>query len=324
MIRYICLLAIAGSAKAQNDESSLDSIFMSSNNNKKSIEDLKCSKIEPTDGSVWQGCYDCFTCDHPRFLQHSKANSHTRRLIVDDNCAPLEVCCVNQNEVTSLRGLGKCGISNPEGEPRSVRPTLRSVLPGQYPWRAWLYAEDTKLCPVSYIHFYPEVLVTTATCLTHVTNMEDNLSVRFERNPSREANIASFKIHPNFDHEKHDIALLKLETPVNFSRPVCRPEGKPEVGTTCVAVTRDDITITAVIPPQNQCNNIEGTMCALVPRHDFIPEPASGLFCADQSQQVEKYFLHGIMLSNTENVITYTQISDYDKWITDEINVWRI
>ncbi|CAH4036013.1 uncharacterized protein LOC123718140 [Pieris brassicae] len=320
MIRYICLLAIAWSANAQNFESSFDSFLTSLNNYNKSIEDLKCSKIEPSDGDIWQGCYDCYTCDHPRFLQHYKAKSTTRRLIVDDNCAPLEVCCVHQLEVTSIRSQENCGKSNPEGEPRRVRSTLRSVLPGQYPWRAWVYADNTKLCPVSYINFFPEVLVSTATCMTIATR-EDNLSVRFERDPSKIANIISVKIHPNFDFEKNDIALIKLDTSVKSSHPVCRAERAPEVGTTCVVVTSDDITITAIIPPQKNCNNTEGTLCAVVPRQDFIPETASGLFCVDQlqSQQVEKYFLHGVMLSHSENVIRYTQISHYEKWITDEI-----
>ncbi|CAF4939367.1 unnamed protein product [Pieris macdunnoughi] len=318
MIRYMFLLAIAWSANAQ----SLDSVFSSSNNNKKSIENLKCSRIEPKDGGVWQGCYDCFTCDHPRIRQHYKAKSITRQLIVDDNCAPLEVCCVQQSEVTSIRSQENCGKSNPEGDPRRVRSTLRSVLPGQYPWRAWVYAGEQKRCPVSYINFYPDVLVTTATCMKHVTNNEDDLSVRFERDPSRVANIASVVIHPDYNYDdknQYDIALLKLDTSVKTSRPVCIPERQPEVGTTCVAVSEDDITIAAVIPPQNQCNNTEGTLCAFVPRFDFIPESASGLFCVDQSQQGEKYFLHGIMLSFAENLIRYTRISDYEKWIADEI-----
>ncbi|CAK1554488.1 unnamed protein product [Leptosia nina] len=299
--------------------------------NATSVEDFKCRDIQLVDETAFEGCYSCYRCENERYIAHSRAGSFTRNLrfskMTNGNCATENLCCVSQSAFTSVRTQHDCGKINREGRPRSVRPALRHVLPGQYPWRVWIYADGDKKCVGTYINFNPDVLVTTASCMSYIQN-SDALTVRVDRDDSAETAVTNFILHPDFHLNqveayktpKNNIALVKMESKLPNLRPICIPEARVDIGSPCVVVSADNIYINAIVPVQEKCQNTDpAILCAMVPPKDYTPEDGSGLFCVDQNASESIYLLHGIMVDNDDHVIKYLNISHYDSWITEQI-----
>ncbi|XP_041968544.1 uncharacterized protein LOC121725586 [Aricia agestis] len=265
-------------------------------------------------------CYSCYRC-HDSVITRRPRDGFVKLNLTDSKCESEEFCCIDQSS-QAVRSKSKCGELNPEGYPRSVRDSLRSVLPAEYPWRAWLYNSSQLLCAATYMNEDTKVLVTSASCVKD--NMVGPLYVRFTRDGK------PTQVTQKIKHPESDLMILQVsELPgVSWLLPCCLPDDSPPLfGTTCIAISDDDHFIYTAIPKPEVCASaLKGAgggareLCAVAPSTDYRPEPGSALMCPSLHTKTVKYQIYGIALeTNAEGYTRYTNIHKVTDWVEDQV-----
>ncbi|CAH2218140.1 jg15265 [Pararge aegeria aegeria] len=229
----------------------------------------------------------------------------------------------------------RCGKSNPEGYPRALRPKLRSVLLGEYPWRARIYHfqdPNTPLCAATFINREGRTLMTAASCVAGLN--PNSLRVLFEEDPNNydPINVLKVDVHEFYDRDinVNNIALLSLESVPDWVRPACLPIRRVLHGTACVAVSSEDYFINQVVPLQRKCdeNNkpLDGSlMCAASYKGDYAPQFGGGMFCLDEQSKHEVYTLYGVYLYSVRGGMAAinTNVNHFAEWIAKKTTEHR-
>ncbi|CAH2101016.1 unnamed protein product [Euphydryas editha] len=216
------------------------------------------------------GCYDCYHCSEEKvriFIERHKIK-------------------------TEFQSNTNCGINNPEGYPRRVRESLRSVLPAEYPWRAWIYSKtkpEQPLCAAVYIDMDTRALLVPATCVH--SYQTDDLLVSFTKNfdDSHQVQRVILNRHYNKETRYFDIAIVALSygtTLPKWVKQVCLPETNVSYATPCITVSSDDMYSNAIIPQQSNCaaDDIpldKSFLCTVSSRYDYEGEFGGALMCAE-------------------------------------------
>ncbi|XP_052745518.1 transmembrane protease serine 11G-like [Bicyclus anynana] len=288
---------------------------------------LTCDEVE---GSV-PDCSECYSCDDPVIAGQKQINV-LRLELNDANCKSEEICCVSQN-LMNFRGKKpdniECGKHVPEGNPRAIRSTLRSVLRGEYPWRAWIYRtyESKPLCAATFVNQPRRTLVTAASCVDGFRAHQ--LQVLFDSDPDSAVDVEHLDIHENYDKVTHenDIAVLGVASVPADAQRACLPVHPAPHGTACVAVASNGFFINQAIPLQDNCAEDNKTlhsslMCASNYYKDYTPELGAGLYCMDEEPDNILYNLVGVYLySALEGVAAInTNITHHISWINARAN----
>ncbi|XP_072943270.1 serine protease 56-like [Epargyreus clarus] len=281
---------------------------------------LKCTGVEGSAGT----CISCYNCDNDRFKSRPP-KSIQRLKLKDKNCKESEVCCISNLDLVP-RNTDNCGTENPEGYPRSRRPSLRSVLDRQYPWRAWIYTlsgQSQPICAATYLDLGSvRALVTTASCVNGHAPSE--LVAKFTKTEQTTLEISKVIPHKHFDASTHvnDIAIITLAMlPGHDVHPACMPWTPALFGTACIAVSESETYINQVIPQQQSCNNTEqSVMCVFSGSKGIKPQEGAGLFCLDPQSALPKYLFHGVYINDSAGLVgsTYTNITHFLHWFKEE------
>ncbi|XP_063926216.1 trypsin-1-like isoform X2 [Zophobas morio] len=135
----------------------------------------------------------------------------------------------------------ECGQTNQENRIVGGRPTGIN----RYPWVARIVYDGHFHCGASLIT--QDYVLTAAHCVRRLKRSKiriilgDHDQSTTEDTPAKMRAVSAIIRHRNFDQESynHDIALLKLRKPVEFSkniRPICLPTGKDPAGKTGTVV----------------------------------------------------------------------------------------
>ncbi|EEZ99214.2 trypsin-1 isoform X1 [Tribolium castaneum] len=135
----------------------------------------------------------------------------------------------------------ECGQSNQENRIVGGRPTGIN----RYPWVARIVYDGHFHCGASLLT--EDYVLTAAHCVRRLKRSKirvilgDHDQSTTEDTPAKMRAVSAVIRHRNFDQESynHDIALLKLRKPVEFTkniRPICLPTGKDPAGKTGTVV----------------------------------------------------------------------------------------
>ncbi|XP_026494158.1 salivary plasminogen activator alpha 1-like [Vanessa tameamea] len=325
----ICYLFAVASALLEGDEA-LQDVFEQVAEDNYSPSQMNCSNIE---GSG-KGCYECYVCSDAEVQrQRNRGKAKIEFQLHDNKCSKTDICCFSQLQNIFRSGGANCGNSNPEGYPRRVRDALKSVLPGEYPWRAWVHSKsnpNVPLCAAVFISEESRALMTSAYCIEQYP--EDTMVVRFSKDHYYPYDVKKVYIHKYFDSETryNDIAILGLkydDSLPSWVKPVCRSETKGLFATSCVAVSSEDYYVNTVIPQQSKC--VEGNIpldnsfiCTIGARNDYEPEVGGGLICPEEAVKSIYYMAYGITLyrSGTTSIMVHTNVTHFHGWIQDQID----
>ncbi|XP_023937757.2 uncharacterized protein LOC112045704 [Bicyclus anynana] len=254
----------------------------------------------------------------------------------DVNCASSEVICCLSQSLLRFRDKDQdyttCGKYVPEGNPRALRPTLRSVLQGEYPWRAWIYRTpdfSKPLCAATYVNQKARTLVTAASCVDGFRAHQ--LQVLFDKDPINHdpKDVIQLDIHEDYNKVTHenDIAVLSVSSVPDDAERACQSIQPVPHGTACVAVSSDDFFINQAIPLQHNCAEDNkplhnSLMCAAAHRDDYTPELGAGLYCMDEQLDNNVYMLVGVYLySALEGVAAInTNMTHHINWVNARAN----
>ncbi|XP_045782143.1 complement factor I-like [Maniola jurtina] len=306
----------------------LDQIYAEADSKNITYDSLKCEGIE---GRVTE-CSECYTCDHEAVARHRTSKHEITHLKLNDaNCAASEtICCVSQKDLkfresTNVDRLS-CGHSNPEGYPRALRSSIRSVLQGEYPWRAWIYYwqdPETPLCAATYINKEGRTLLTSASCVEG--RRADALIVRFTRDPQHydPVHVSRIDVHElyNKDTQVNDIAVLSVESVPSWMQKVCLPIQPVLLGTSCIAVSDNNFYLNQVVPRQTKCKENgsldDSLMCSATLKDDYTPELGGGMFCVDEQSSANTYTVYGVYLASANNglAVLNTNVTHFTEWI---------
>ncbi|XP_038221139.1 salivary plasminogen activator beta-like [Zerene cesonia] len=302
-----------------------DKLFVNTLYDNRTLEQTACNTIV----GVTEGCAECYLCDHYTIQYHISKNHDIQHLtFYNDDCSSTKLCCVNQLDLNSYRTNEKCGVDNPEGKPRRVRPSVHSVLPGQYPWRAWVYfySENIILCAATYVSESSRALVTLASCVSGYPVSE--LVVTFDKTADTPPNVQQVVIHPEYKelNPLNDIAILFLHSSDSLPRvamEACLPQWPPKFSKSCISVSEDDLEVNSIIPLQSRCNSTllhPSLMCTVSYKHAYTPELGGGLFCMEEEEQYFRFILYGILIEKIDNLHMYSNVTNHVDWLRNNID----
>ncbi|XP_045457231.1 transmembrane protease serine 11A-like isoform X2 [Melitaea cinxia] len=248
--------------------------------------------------------------------------------LFDSTCSTAtSICCFSQTQ-NIFRSNMNCGRNNPEGHPRRVRNSLRSVLPGEYPWRAWIYSNkngNVPLCAAVYISSDNRALLTPASCV--YGHLAEDLRVSFTKDFEESYDVRKVIPHAYYLKETHyyDIAIVALSYEVTLPRwvkQVCLPEVAANYATPCITVSSDDNYSNAIIPQQSNCA-VDGVpldtsfLCTVSPINDYDPEIGGGLMCPEVVVHNLHHTIYGITLykSGNSSIAVHTNVTYFKDWI---------
>nr|XP_034838063.1 complement factor I-like [Maniola hyperantus] len=314
----------------------LDELYAETDSKNITNASLKCEGIE---GRVAE-CSECYTCDHEAVARHRDLKHEITELKLNDaNCGASEtICCISQKDLKFRESTNadrlSCGRSNPEGYPRALRASIRSVLQGEYPWRAWIYYwqdPNTPLCAATYINKEGRTLLTSASCVEG--RRADALIVRFNRDPERyhPVSVRRIDVHEHYDKATlvNDIAVLSVESVPPWMQRACLPIEPVLLGTACIAVSDNNLYLNQVVPRQSKCkeNGIldNSLMCSATLKDDYIPELGGGMYCLDEQSNANIYTVYGVYLTNSTNGLAalYTNVTHFSEWIINKTEKHR-
>ncbi|CAG4981745.1 unnamed protein product [Colias eurytheme] len=278
------VIALLVNINCQNSDLA-DAIFSESSLENRTVDQAQCNTIV----GVTQGCWECYLCTHHSVRYHKAKEHYINNLtLYKDDCTSTEVCCVNQQDLNDYRSNDKCGVDNPEGRPRRVRPSVHSILQGQYPWRAWVYIDDMFLCAATYINEAARALVTLASCVNGYPVKD--LVVTFDKDGDEQTSVQEVIIHPEYNKTKplNDIAIIILDPSDSLPRSAteaCVPQSPVKFGKSCISASEDNLEVNSRIPLQSRCNSTllhPSLMCTVSHKDAFRPELGGGLFCLEE------------------------------------------
>lgn len=291
--------------------------------------DGNCSSIggEVINGG---GCYECYVCDDysSRMQEKRKKNVYNIQLF-DEACKPTQFCCYSQQDSVVRTSQVDCGTRNPSGVPRSIRNSLKSILPGEFPWRTWVFRKSDRknpICAGIYFEINSRAILTSAKCVDDY--VEEDLSVGFSRHNGN-LSVRELIVHDHYNRESrhNDIAILLLSSSdslPHWAQVACLPTSPPQIDTSCVAISHDDNYVNTLIPLQKRCyyprHLNETILCSLTARGDYEPEFSSGLFCEkEMTTNKISVVVFGIYLYSDNEISIYTNISNYNDWIDNNV-----
>ncbi|CAG4957422.1 unnamed protein product [Parnassius apollo] len=293
----------------------------------------ECSGVQ---GDLPRGCYECYLCNDSRLRNYHTPN-HKIIHLTDHSCTTTDLCCVPQEDLIPRNG-GQCGVMVPGGfkvvkGKKQKKTNARSVLKGEYPWRAWIYRRDDyrPLCAGTIVEDNVDFVLTSATCVHNYIGTD--LIVSFSRDRNEEIDVEAIKVHESYRSKTpsiNDIALLKLnktrERTPRWVKPVCYHNLPPMHATTCTIIADSDHFINPVVPLPEKCKigNKDlhvSQICAIAPPGDYDPETGAGLFCPDSLRTGDSnFYINGIALEQHESITIYTKVSHFAGWIDQEIS----
>ncbi|XP_013143872.1 PREDICTED: putative trypsin-6 [Papilio polytes] len=289
-------------------------------------------------GELDDSCNECYLCDDEK-LKSYKTEPKRLQLKSVDCVTVTTVCCVPQLNLGTRAHGGTCGkttdhVISINGRSQK-KSTVRSVLFGEYPWRAWIYRKerygDSKvLCAGTVVGESTEVVMTSASCLQGLSSSD--VAISFIKNSDDVINVRKIIIHPSYTPSKkheNDIALVVLsraQRAPGWVSPACLPAAPPLPATTCITMSDNNSYITTVVPLPKRCESFNvksalGQICAVLPLNDYQPEKGTALLCQDELRQNDDaYYVAGIVLATSESVITTTAVHQYYDWILDRVD----
>ncbi|XP_076799779.1 uncharacterized protein LOC143444875 isoform X4 [Clavelina lepadiformis] len=131
-----------------------------------------------------------------------------------------------RTECCESKGGQECGINGLQGR---IVGGVRSVE-RQWPWMVLLNPTPNTICGGNLIS--NRHVLSAAHCFSGISH--SNIIAKFGLisrydTPNAQRRVSRVHIHPNYDFPFHDIAMLELETPVQFSdtvKPICLPFGE--------------------------------------------------------------------------------------------------
>lgn len=329
MLRIIAVsyLLVNSVASITDGDEILNSVY---NNISSATTTSKCDNIVG-DGT---GCYECYHCKEgavERLVMNNR--DKTEFQLFDSTCSSATpICCFTQTQ-NRFRSNMNCGQNNPEGHPRRVRNSIRSVLPGEYPWRAWIYSNkngNVPLCAAVYFSSDYRAVLTTASCVYGY--LGDDLLVSFTKDIEDSYKVNIVIRHKYYLRETrfYDIAIVSLVFEKSLPRwvkPVCLPEEAVNYATPCITVSSDDNYSNVIIPQQSNCA-VDGVpldpsfLCTVSPINDYDPETGGGLMCPEVLAKNLHYTIYGITLykSGNSSIAVHTNITFFKDWIIKSLN----
>ncbi|VVC97145.1 unnamed protein product [Leptidea sinapis] len=245
------------------------------------------------------------------------------------NCYRCDAEEVKNRVIRNLTASKNCGVTYREGFPRKRRPSLKYVLPGQYPWRAWIYdtIQDFKpLCAATLIDRSSHALVTLASCLQG--RDKDSIKIKFSRNQTASEDVEGIYFSGGlnkFDHENELAIITTRKLSSKWVREACLCPNPPQISSRCVMVSADDHQVIPNVPKQEHCLDDSsappaGMGCVITPKQEYEPELGGGLFCIDESTHRHTYSVNGVTIRRSHgNVVLVTELSHYMDWIDKKL-----
>ncbi|XP_064088359.1 phenoloxidase-activating factor 2-like, partial [Macrobrachium nipponense] len=183
------------------------------------------------------------------YLPYGQGGSWTKcRIQVGPYSSTSGICCQRPNN--RYEAARECGVRHSDdNQVTRIRPQLAKTTAdfGEYPWQAVVFHRNfTFNCGATLIS--NQWLVTAAHCVSDRSNLKVRLGewvVNDNQEPlqPRDFEVTRTVVHPNYNSYNlhNDIALMKLDSPVNYEyhiNRVCVPradQAPPAQGTRCFA-----------------------------------------------------------------------------------------
>jgi len=248
-----------------------------------------------------------------------------------------------QSTPPNVVNQGQCGVPQIENNREGLMFKIvggTDVTPGAWPWQVYI-SDGSYICGATLIN--NQWLVTAAHCDFDLSSWYAYLgdhNIRILDGETR-IRVVDFIQHENYNSQTidHDIALLRLETPVTFTdkiQPACLPGGRVDEESTKGVVTGwgatqengqvssilQQASITVLNP--RECGNDNSlTICAgeIAPIvHDSCQGDSGGPFVVKDSI-TNAYYLSGVVSNGVgcRGRGVYTRVSAYEQWIQNII-----